>query len=201
MENQDILFDSKGTNIILMFGDIRGFRIWTRRVGHASQSFKNLMHPSIKEWTSLKNKGYLVKVLGDGFMAVKDMKKGHNCKLALSFIEDALEMSQFMTHIIKNHNYPRPDGFRVRISSGEVAKFKSGKRVDYLGALVNITKDLLLVKPEVPCIAHESVKELLDGKKSSHIKFEKVVIPSTLISRGVEKEDLDALWQFERGKK
>ena len=128
-------------------------------------------------------------------MASKEMTNGHNCQLALSVLEDAWKITTETKRLIDQSNYPRPDGFRVRISSGEVAIVKMRDGIDYLGYMVNTTKDLLRVECGIPCIAHESVKELLNTEKSSHIIFKRVKASGEL--RSIEKADLDALWSFE----
>lgn len=173
-QEKKLSIESGGPDIFTISGDIRGFREWTRKVGHSSKSFKILMEKCLRHWMALKDKGYIVKLTGDGFIASKPMDQENNGKLGYSILHDMKHESEFTNQTIANHNYPRPGGFRVRGGAGEAAWVRTDDGIDFLGAMVNeVSKDFQQFKPEIPCIVHISFKEHIGPKFSKGIRFKK----------------------------
>lgn len=167
--------ESGGPDIFTFSGDIRGFREWTRKVGHSSKSFKILMEKCLRHWMALKEKGYIVKNTGDGFIASKPMDQENNSKLACEILHDMRDEAEFTNNAIAKHIYhPRPGGFRIRGGAGEAAWVRTEDGIDFLGAMVNeVSKDFQQFKPEIPCIVHISFKEHIDPQQCKDIRFKK----------------------------
>lgn len=147
--------------------------------------------------------GYYVKFLGDGLMMVREMGGGHNCGVTMKFLQDAESLTHRIEEIIRVH-WPRPDGFRIRVTSGHVwkrmATIRSGGRrqtirlPEYIGYSVNLAQRLLEVQPTIACICDESIPEIL-GPKKQKLSLERMGTPKER-PRGVDPEDLERLWIF-----
>lgn len=99
--------------------------------------------------------------------------------------------------------------FRIRIVANHVGKLtathtknEKRKQTDYLGYSINLASRLLEVERRKPCICHQGVKEILNGKKIAgyELAFAKIKRPDSC-PRGVDAEDLDDLWSFGRSGK
>lgn len=191
-------------HVLVAFGDISDFASWTRRGSNSPEEFKSFMVQVYREFIRFRNgSGYFVKLIGDGLMAIKELAPKYSISDATSLLCHSYELTTSIEKIIEGTEYPRPNGFRIRIVAGYVWKLtathtknEKRKQTDYLGYSINLAARLLEVERKVPCLCHQSVKEILNGFKKPIIKFGKVKRPP-ICPRGIDAEDLEALWSFE----
>lgn len=188
--------------ILVAFGDLRGFRRWLRRVvttPEESGDFIDKIYTEFENFTRYSN--CYVKYLGDGLLIVKELKKGNNQKLIAQFLRDVAHLSDKVGEIVFNY-YPRVSGFRMRVASGYAFKRFVMKRVgrnftkhpEYIESVVNMTRDLLFVKPEVSLVCHESILDLLKSKKKGFIFSPLKNVKDWPIS--LDQEDVEGLYVF-----
>lgn len=145
----------------------------------------------------LENRPF-VKLLGDGLLFIKEVDNRNTPRTANAFLETLLKFSDRMRSLIEAMpTYPRPDGFRVRVTYGMahslvVAKNSKSKATDYFAYEINLASRLLKVRPELPFIAHRSVFELLSQKLSAEIEFRDIEADIGILD-GVDQEDLAQL--------
>ncbi len=187
--------------VVVAFGDIIGFRTWTRRAMTTPEESRDFIESFYRalEAYSLKTKAY-VKFLGDGLMIVWEIEGGKNGDVA-RFLIEIYELALSIQNMIVKH-YPRPLGIRFRVCSGYVWKIimtkkRLGEKIkcaEYVGYVVNLAEHLLHVSPRVLCVCHESVVETMGSKKTG-LRFEELEGPTEL-PRGVDPEDLAGLRSF-----
>lgn len=143
--------------------------------------------------------GWFTKNLGDGYMQVIELPTtGHTCTQALQVLQQTVAFASKIQTLIKKSPWPRPDGFRVRWTSGHVWK-RDGNKTDYVGRHVNLAHKLLRVSSEEEFISHQSFMELMSKRQSDGIgvKFIKLE-PDRRVPEGVLKADMKALWSLQR---
>jgi class 3 adenylate cyclase len=142
---------------------------------------------------------HYIKYLGDGFVVVATLVRGHNCQLVAKFLCDLQELSAKINSLIESlPGFPKPGGFRVRVVAGQTFRiFAPCGAGDYIGYAMNLCARLLDVCPDTELICHESVKDII-GKKDC-VAFTKMNTHRHRLD-GVEQEDLQALWQFDCSK-
>jgi len=183
---------------VVAFGDITAFGNWTRRGSNSPEEFRSFMVRLYRTFIRFRNgNGYFVKLLGDGFMAVREVKKFGAKREVQSFLEHALKLDSEI-HQIEKAIFPQPGTFRVRIVVGHVWKIvashqdqEGSRQTDYLGYAVNLAARLLEVGKETGIICHESVKKILNN--DSGFVLERLSSPARC-PRGVDPEDVKALW-------
>ena len=157
-----VKFAKKEQRVLAAFGDVRGFRSWVRRCGPAQfrRSYAHLQ----EQWVRFAAHADLYKSLGDGFMAVWDLRPTHNCRLALDLLNLSLETAEEIETIRMGTPEPRFCGWRIRRVGGDTFKWTQdvGRRrdSDYVGQRINLCKELLYVAPDTPVVLHESAWEL-----------------------------------------
>ncbi|MCG3204838.1 MAG: hypothetical protein KCHDKBKB_01555 [Elusimicrobia bacterium] len=148
--------------------------------------------------------GYFVKLLADGLMAVLELPQEKKATSVVEMLDHADKLVRSVQSLIKHLNYPRPDGFRIRVAAGDVLKLEASHpldktkiQVDYSEYAVDIAFGLLGVEKESPRICHETVREIVgaDTKARARVKFEKIKRPA-VCPEGIDPEDLDALWSY-----
>lgn len=190
--------------IIVAFGDIRDFSNFWNAVTHEESEllpFLDRYDDAIDEESH--RSGYVFRDAGDGFMCVVELGSGHNCKTALHLLSALWRVHKRVQRIIETTEYPRPDGFRIRVACGHVIKkVKKDGTVIFRGAHINMAHKLLRVEPKVGIICHESMKQLMSDiqLKKARFKFSKLHTCSP-IPDGIQKKDMSALWQLEKVKK
>lgn len=192
-------------HVLVAFGDISDFASWTRRGSNSPEEFKSFMIQVYREFIRFRNgSGYFVKLIGDGLMAIKELSPKNAFSDTMAILRHSCELDESITRIIAKTHYPRPNGFRIRIVAGHVWKLtathtknEKRKQTDYLGYSINLASRLLEVERAIPCLCHQSVKETIDREEhlGRKIKLLKVKKP-THCPRGVDVEDMEALWSF-----
>lgn len=188
--------------IIAAFGDIRGFRKWILRANNSPENAGDLMEAIyllFEDFT--RRSGAYVKFMGDGFLAIIELRTGHNCGVARELLGDMHQLTADVVNLMKPV-YPRPDGFRVRVAAGHVWKRMTLKKLhgkilrhpEYIGYAVNMAQSLLYVYPEIECICHESIIELI-GPKKHGLLFTRLAPPKER-RHGVDPQDFEGLWSF-----
>lgn len=206
-ENEKII-TSERKRVIVAFGDITGFSQWIKRAGTSIEKhFELTEHIYHKAMNLAFSSAYHIKLLGDGFVMVKEIDFGNGRDIALKYVKDIHDMAIDIQSTIKSLPFPRPDGFRVRIVSGFVTKIKMNfcdidkpceMRSDYVGYIMNLANRLLFFMEENPFICHESVKELIGdpAKEDSYIVDMYKLGESKVSLSGVDDEDLKATYSF-----
>jgi hypothetical protein len=196
---------------LVLFGDTTRFRRWRSRPFLSSEKHARFMVALYDTFIRFRNgSGYFVKLLADGLMSVLELPEGAGrSAAALEMMASAESLVKSVKTQIKQLDYPRPDGFRVRMAAGHVLKLeathpldKTKIQVDYVEYAVDMTFGLLGVEKEKPCICHETVREIVDAdsKSKAAVQFEKV---KRLVvgPEGIDPEDLNALWAYKILKK
>ena len=193
--------------VLIAFVDIIGFKDWTINPSNDQENFKDLIDKVYDEFEIyIAESGCDVKLLGDGLMAIMEIKDGfnyeisgsdirdvHNCEIAAEFLKKAYALTMKVSWIIKGF-WPRPDGVRLRSTAGYVWKRLVGQRHEYIGHKVNLAKLLLGVFPETLSICHGSTKEII-GDRDLGINFDRMEIPEESF-RGLNDDDLSNLFSF-----
>lgn len=188
--------------VLVAFGDILGFGTWTKRAVHSPEDLHDLINFVYDEFELFtEESGWYVKFLGDGIMVVRELSNGHNCGITVEFMKRCYEFSVRVHEGILS-SYPRPDGFRLRMTAGYVWKRRSvqrsrtGRRAfpEYIGYPVNLAQRLLEVSPETLCICHDTVRAIV-GERKMGIRFERMENRKEIL-RGVDPEDVQGLWSF-----
>lgn len=188
--------------VIAAFGDVRGFRKWTLRAMNTteiSSAFIEQLYGHFETFS--QGTPNFVKYLGDGILIIRELGGGHNCGNARQFLLDISNLAASVHQSIKGV-WPRPDGFRVRVVCGFVWKRMTLKRIgkkhvlhpEYIGYPVNMAQSLLYAYPDISCICHESITELI-GEKKTGLCFKQ--LPSPKERRyGIDPQDFNGLWSF-----
>lgn len=191
---------------LVLFGDTTRFRRWRSRPFLSSEKHARFMIALYDTFIRFRNgSGYFVKLLADGLMAVLELPlERRKAESVIEMLAHADQLIRSVQAVIKQLNYPRPDGFRIRVAAGDVLKLEASHpldktkiQVDYSEYAVDIAFGLLAVEKEVPLICHETVREIVeaDSMNGERVKFEKVKRPS-VCPEGIDPEDLDALWSY-----
>jgi class 3 adenylate cyclase len=192
----------KQIRAMIAFGDVTGSSAWNRRIGntHREQELFYATVYHLGQMHSVRTDNY-VKPLGDGLMIVRELRDGHNCVVAMNFLMDMGRLCLNVREHIPTMNYPRPTGFRCRFVCAEVTRiemvhpFSSGIKVDYVGPAVDLTSRLLSVSRDIPCLCHESMKDILKKADVKRLNFERFTHRGHR-PRGIDSEDLNNLWTF-----
>jgi hypothetical protein len=191
---------------LVLFGDTTRFRRWRSRPFLSAEKHARFMIALYDTFIRFRNgSGYFVKLLADGLMSVLELPDGNQrSRAALEMMISANELVKSVRAQIKQMDYPRPDGFRIRMAAGHVLKLEASHpldktkiQVDYVEYAVDMTFGLLGVEKESPCICHETVREIVEdnSKAKALVKFEKVKRPA-VGPEGIDPEDLDVLWSY-----
>ncbi len=192
--------ENQRVRIIVICGDTTSFGSWGTRTGDDQKHFSSFMSPFVELLNNFRKKhGCFVSQVADGFVAILEMKEGHNCHLAIKAIKMGICIKKKVQRIVNRMNHPKPAGFRVRINCGWGWKWDlNGKGdYDYFSPTINTTHKLLRVNKHTPVICHESVKELMSFRqiKQSGVKMTKIV-ETDQTPPGVNQEDMDLLWEI-----
>ncbi len=183
--------------VMVAFGDVRGSGAFMQQSEDGDPTFDRfwdeydaILRPLMKTSDHFKD-------LGDGFMSVVELPAtGHRCQAAILFLSRLYRVGKQMERIIRDKKYPRPDGFRIRVTCGFVTKRPNG---DVRGRCVNLASKALSFGKTELFIIHEKFKELMNDKQMRHAGFTCERLPKTprMIPDGY-KRDLMALWIVER---
>ncbi len=191
--------------VVAAFGDVRGFRRWILRANNSPENVSNLMDVVYRHFESCAQKsGLYMKFMGDGFLIILELANGHSCKKVRNLLVDMFNLTEKVTAAMKM-SYPRPDGFRVRVAAGHVWKRMTLQRLhgeivrhaEYIGYALNLAQSLLYVYPEVECVAHESIIEIVGTKKNGLVFGQLEAIKERRL--GVDPQDFAGLWSFRMG--
>ena len=192
---------AKRVRALVAFGDMADFGAWTRRGSNSPEEFRSFMVRLYEQFIKFRNgNGYFVKLMGDGFMAIREIKVGAGGMEAHKFIDHTLDLRAAVDQMA-GKTFPMPGAFRIRIVAGHIWKVvavRPGRtesaQIDYLGYSVNLAARLLEVEREKSIICHGSVKRILNGGDASgNFTLERMVTRNRC-PRGIDAEDLKALW-------
>jgi hypothetical protein len=143
-----------------------------------------------------RTKAQFYKRLGDGRMYVHHLTPGSESVTASTVLCESLGLIRRVDRLIAKLPSPRPPGFRIRIMGGVCASesYPDGEK-DWLGYVPNTCHKLLVVRPDVACIAHESVREMISraDKKRHGFVFD-LVTEQRRVPDGVDREDVESLY-------
>lgn len=191
----------KRTWVVVAFGDIRGFGAWTSRAANSRETKDPFIQGfyDVLQGYVLKHSKVYFKYTGDGFMALQEFES-KDPKQIYYFIKSLQQISKKIKKIIVNSDYPQPDGFRIRITSGDVYKIsvidpsdseRKRKVPEYVEYATNQAAHLLKVNPEIVCLATESIVKNL-GKYRSFFRMRKLERPSDY-PESVNRQDIETL--------
>lgn len=182
--------------IVAAFGDISGFGQWFDSISDQEQELKPFMRTLDAAIDAFEDESqYFVKRTGDGFLVIMELKKDDNGHEMTTFLLRLIEMETKINKLIQIQRYPRPEGYRIRVTSGFAWKKVHRGHVDYIAKSINLASKLLRVGKHVPFIIHESVKDVVPKSAvTKHLfKFDKTITGSEFPD-GVYRKDVDSLW-------
>jgi class 3 adenylate cyclase len=192
---------AKRVRAIVAFGDITAFSEWTRRGSNSPEGFRSFMVQLYREFIRFRNgNGYFVKLLGDGFMAVREITPRELKKEVLAFLEHCLTLESAIRKI-ENKIFPKPGSFRITVVVGHVWKIvasrpgqENSNQTDYLGYTVNLAARLLEIDRREGILCHESVRKILCANcwEEAGLALKRIAGP-VRCPRGVDPEDLKGL--------
>lgn len=196
----------KRTFGIVLFGDITRYKAWTNHPFTSVEKRTRFMVRLYDEFLRFRNgSGYFVKLLADGLMAVKELPETQDRKdQILKMLVSASKLVVSVNKLIKQQEYPRPDGFRIRLAAGDLLKLiaqhptdKTRVQIDYSEYPVDLAHSLLQVRKEIPCICHVSVREQVGRDIPGHsaVEFEPVE-ETQFCPEGINPQDLKVLSTF-----
>jgi class 3 adenylate cyclase len=196
-----IKFVREEQRFLAAFGDIHGFRSWVRRCG--AFQFRRSYALLQEQFVRFSTGSHMYKSLGDGFMAVWDLRPSHNCRLALDLVKLALDVDNEIELIRMGMPEPRFTDYRMRFVAGDAIKWtrRVGRRweQDYVGQRINLCKELLYVSPNQPILLHESAWELFSEDQAQKEGFVLKPIPFKRYPElNMFDEDLRGLKRVER---
>ncbi len=187
--------------VVCAFGDIRGFGSWTSRAANSRESkdpyiegFYALMDAYVRTYRDV-----YFKRVGDGFMALKELEPTDSRGVA-AFLLTLRCITRKARAGIYACRYPKPDGFRIRITCGDVYKLmvldpndpeRQREIPEYIEYPTNAAAHLLVVNPQSICLATEGVVRAL-GRRRSVFRCRKLGTPSCY-PKSVNREDVDTL--------
>lgn len=199
---------------VVAYCDVTGFMTWVKR---ATTSHNDVV-PFISKMKTIfrhfdTETSYHTLPIGDGIIAIYVVAEKNPVGI-LSFLRATLDVQRKMLHLIAHTTYPRPAGFRIRVTSGII--FQSHGPIfpcklagaaafdcpamsnqDFIGDCLNLGSRLLEVRRDLPAILHESVLAITPKNERQHIHVEKIAMTvDERTPRGVDIEDMKALYTF-----
>ena len=200
--DNEMIFSPADKRILVIFGDIIGFKSWMKRSGrdNLEYTFKRIA----EQWKVFRHKADMFKPLGDGFVAVYEINWRNRKSMAAWVLKSTIEMCRNIDEIIESSLGPRPAGFRVRLAEGDGLMYSEvcskGEVHDYISYYINMAKELLAFREDIPIIVHENLKELLNGRsRKMGIQFKRIRRPH-IENTDIFEEDLGMLWSAEMRK-
>jgi len=177
MKRKKIQLKECSKRVIVIYGDTHGFSNWTRRRPEGFLEYMTAMNNEIHAFC--EPYPFILKGLGDGFMAVLEVTNDKGPLLAYSVLKDAVLFTKKINRIIYNLDYPRPYGFRTRLVYGKAFKITDiiENRYDYAGYVINLGSKILNIQPKKQLVCHESVIDLLRPSHKRQFKFKKLDKP------------------------
>lgn len=187
--------------VICAFGDLRGFGLWTSRAA-SSREVKDPFIAQFYETLQIyvrKHVDVHFKYTGDGFMAIKELAYTDSTGVC-GFLKTLRDVTRKARRDVSGCNWPSPDGFRIRITCGDVYKLmvldpndpKRERMIsEYLEYATNTAAHLLQVNPQTVALATEGVAIAL-GRYRSLFGVRKLGKPS-FYPPSVNREDVDGL--------
>ena len=163
--------------VVCAFGDIRGFGSWTSRAASSREvkdPFVFSFYQSLQSYVH-KHKDVHFKYTGDGFFALKEFSNSDSKNIAL-FLKTLRCATRKVRKDIRKCAWPQPDGFRIRITCGDVYRLTvvdpndpKRKRLisEYIEYATNSAAHLLQVNPQVGALATEGVVKVLARYRST----------------------------------
>lgn len=197
MSNENsIKFCKSEKRIIVIFGDISGFKAWMKRAGR--DNLKLTFTMIADEWKKFHDKADMYKTLGDGFMAIYEVNGRNDTSKAIHILKNAFKSYLKIDRIIEDSYSPRPGGFRFRIAEGDALKYDETidrkTTSDYISYYINMAKELLQVREDIPIIIHGNFKELLNGHARKNGLIFKNLKKPKVDKTEIFDEDLEMLW-------
>lgn len=189
------------TWVTVAFGDIRGFGPWISRAANSrevKEPFILSFYDILQDYVN-RNSDVYFKYIGDGFMALRE-SKNKDSKDVFGFVDSLKGLSKKIVKLIRSSEYPQPDGFRIRVASGDVYTFKiidpndpnrERKVHEYTEYAINEASHLLKVNPEIAFMVTESVAKAL-GPHRSAFRMRKIERPSAY-PESVNRIDIESL--------
>ncbi len=193
---------------VVAYCDVTGFMSWVKR----STAFKNDVKGFIRRMKFLflqfrLREGYVTLPIGDGIIPILIDMDGHGN--LLKFLNSIIRLQKDMEKLITDETYPRPLGFRVRVTSGIIYRIDEPPLLtnfgdahapvllttDFIGDCLNLGSRLLQVRREIPNMIHQSAMELLSLAEREALNIKKVTFMERP-PRGVDVEDMTGLATF-----
>ena len=153
--------------IVCAFGDIRGFTKWMRKVTKANEvSGLVLKMNSIFKDIAKKTKCFY-KRTGDGCLLVFQLHMFERSERGIEALFATWRMTKAVESAISNMGFPKPSGFRVRLTRGPAIGWQDDKEKDYYSPDVNICFRMLKQYRREKFVCTRSVKEMINEKDAN----------------------------------
>lgn len=189
---------------VVAYCDVTGFMAFVQRASAAQMD----VVPFIQRMKFLFRRfrvetGYFVIPIGDGIIAL--ITEGDCGKRVgtIALLESSIWLQQNMQRLIATTKYPRPGGFRVRVTAGVVFRTVeppivglSGPTTDFIGDAMNLGARLCEVSRKDPLIIHESAIEIMTTPEKKQLILKPVLVTDEP-PKGVHQDDMKGLWTFQ----
>lgn len=194
---------------LVVFGDTTGFSTFTRRSLETPKVVSRYCLNIYNEFFRFqRSTNGSMKLRGDGFLCVHPIVARKRKALTNYVLMQSIKLQQDLDHIINKMNYPKPNGFRIRLSAGFVwrmtVKFdgKSNCQIlncahnhfeDWIGYPLILAERMLKMDRDTALVCCQAVRE---AAGDSNFDFKKLPIERRR-PRGVFVEDVQDLYTFE----
>lgn len=198
--SQKPIIKTTSKRVISIYGDINGFSAWLRISEYSPKEFQKAILPFYNAFSIFKK--HFVKINADGFLCVIEIPNGNVSRVAIDILKTSFTLVRAIKEIISHMNYPSPEGFRLRISTGKAFELlaydqrrRNGKRIEYIGYCLNLAERMTRVNKGEPVVACARFKQLLSDEQAEKEKlvFDHLTL-DTEITSGIFPEDAKALY-------
>lgn len=132
------------------------------------------------------------KYLGDGFIFFMEIAH-HKAKApcVYKFLEEIRDLTNRILKRIQDSPWPRPMGFRMRLTGGWVDQHDL-ESPEYIGEAPNLARDLLYVRPGIGIIAHSGVIKRLTPSQIKKLGIERLIFQGKI--RNIGEKEIGELW-------
>lgn len=197
---------------VVIWGDTTGYGVFARRTFDQPAHMKILTRDIYNAFLTMKTDiDCFLKLMGDGFMAVKEYEDDPTPQQITEVLKAMAAMQNRCEEIVKSHRYPRPEGFRLGCAIGAVWRIETvmdrpdacsnpgceiSRMTDYVGYTVILGKRMIEMYRSVPLSCTQAIKEIAEETECG---FEFEHLPPEQRSRGgVLEDDASTIWAFRR---
>lgn len=185
---------------IVAYCDVTGFMNWSQQSADLPEDSKQFIVRMKYEFLKFRLRtGYFVLNTGDGMIVI--INSVWNSNSLLKVISELVELIRAMDLMIKKTPYPRPEGFRIRITVGPVFRtetphplYPHQREIDFTGRPINLGQRLLEIERQIKIMLHASAADVLNP--ANRKKLKKVMSENPPPKGVTEGEMRGGLWEY-----